>query len=168
MQLFERTRHDRNRPLLQVPDPLGRLKELLAERGPVRRAGGHRDRWESRQRHFCNTADHVKWTSDAVIEGGTRQSQLSDPCRPRLAGQSGADRPASAATKGAGGDQHDSCARYILLVSCKRFRAGIACLSCELPDGEQYKDWVTLNQIFDALLSNRCERGTTLIALGGG
>ena len=46
--------------------------------------------------------------------------------------------------------------------------AGIACLSCELPDGEQYKDWVTLNQIFDALLSNRCERGTTLIALGGG
>lgn len=47
-------------------------------------------------------------------------------------------------------------------------RAGITCLSCELPDGEQYKDWVTLNQIFDALLSNRCERGTTLIALGGG
>ncbi|TXG93213.1 MAG: shikimate kinase [Rhodocyclaceae bacterium] len=35
MQLFERTRHDRNRPLLQVPDPLGRLKELLAERGPL-------------------------------------------------------------------------------------------------------------------------------------
>lgn len=26
--LFERTRHDRNRPLLQVPDPLGRLTEL--------------------------------------------------------------------------------------------------------------------------------------------
>ncbi len=46
--------------------------------------------------------------------------------------------------------------------------AGIDCLSCALPDGEQYKDWVTLNQIFDALLSNRCERATTLIALGGG
>ncbi|MCK6404382.1 MAG: shikimate kinase [Rhodocyclaceae bacterium] len=35
IQLFERTRHDRNRPLLQVPDPFGRLKDLLAERGPL-------------------------------------------------------------------------------------------------------------------------------------
>ena len=37
-----------------------------------------------------------------------------------------------------------------------------------LPDGEVYKNWETLNLIFDALLSNRCERKTTLIALGGG
>ena len=32
MQLFERTRHDRNRPLLQVPDPLGRLKNCSPKR----------------------------------------------------------------------------------------------------------------------------------------
>ena len=37
-----------------------------------------------------------------------------------------------------------------------------------VPDGEVYKSWETLNLIFDALLSNRCERKTTLIALGGG
>lgn len=37
-----------------------------------------------------------------------------------------------------------------------------------LPDGEQYKHWETLNLIFDALLQHRCERKTTLIALGGG
>lgn len=37
-----------------------------------------------------------------------------------------------------------------------------------LPDGEAHKDWETLNLIFDALLSSRCERSTTLIALGGG
>lgn len=37
-----------------------------------------------------------------------------------------------------------------------------------LPDGEIYKDWETLNLIFDALLRERCERSTTLIALGGG
>ena len=37
-----------------------------------------------------------------------------------------------------------------------------------LPDGEEYKSWETLNTVFDALLENRCERGTTLIALGGG
>ena len=37
-----------------------------------------------------------------------------------------------------------------------------------LPDGEDYKNWETLNLIFDALLTQRCERKTTLIALGGG
>lgn len=37
-----------------------------------------------------------------------------------------------------------------------------------LPDGEAYKNWETLNLIFDALLTWRAERKTTLIALGGG
>ncbi|MGB4066376.1 MAG: 3-dehydroquinate synthase [Azonexus sp.] len=45
---------------------------------------------------------------------------------------------------------------------------GISVLPVVLPDGEQFKTWETLNLIFDALLSARCERGTTLIALGGG
>lgn len=46
--------------------------------------------------------------------------------------------------------------------------AGVQCHSIVLPDGEQFKTWETLNQIFDALLAARCERKTTLIALGGG
>ncbi|WP_374538856.1 3-dehydroquinate synthase [Chitinimonas taiwanensis] len=46
--------------------------------------------------------------------------------------------------------------------------AGIRALPIVLPDGEQYKNWETLNQILDALLEHRCERKTTLIALGGG
>jgi 3-dehydroquinate synthase len=37
-----------------------------------------------------------------------------------------------------------------------------------LPDGERYKDWPTLQIIFDALISNHCDRKTTLVALGGG
>jgi len=37
-----------------------------------------------------------------------------------------------------------------------------------LPDGEEYKNSDTLNLIYDALLKNRCERSTPLIALGGG
>ena len=37
-----------------------------------------------------------------------------------------------------------------------------------IPDGEKYKNWQTLNQIFDTLLANQCERNTTIIALGGG
>ena len=37
-----------------------------------------------------------------------------------------------------------------------------------LPDGEVYKDWATLQLIFDALLQNGCDRKTVLFALGGG
>lgn len=35
--LWERTRHDRNRPLLQVEDPLTKLKELYVQRDPFYR-----------------------------------------------------------------------------------------------------------------------------------
>ncbi|HSI22191.1 MAG TPA: 3-dehydroquinate synthase [Methylophilaceae bacterium] len=44
----------------------------------------------------------------------------------------------------------------------------VSVLPIVLPDGEQYKNSDTLNTIYDALLSKRCERSTTLIALGGG
>ena len=37
-----------------------------------------------------------------------------------------------------------------------------------LPDGERFKDWQTLNSIFDGLLEHRHTRKTTLVALGGG
>lgn len=46
--------------------------------------------------------------------------------------------------------------------------AGIDVIPIILPDGEAYKNSETLNLIYDALLQNRCERNTTLIALGGG
>ena len=46
--------------------------------------------------------------------------------------------------------------------------AGVSLLPIILPDGEAYKNTQTLNTIYDALLQNRCERSTTLIALGGG
>ncbi|MDP3537909.1 MAG: shikimate kinase [Azonexus sp.] len=39
--LYERTRHDRNRPLLQVADPLARLEELYAIRDPLYRDAAH-------------------------------------------------------------------------------------------------------------------------------
>ena len=38
----------------------------------------------------------------------------------------------------------------------------------ELPDGEEHKDWPTLNLIFDRLLADGCDRKTVLYALGGG
>jgi shikimate kinase len=39
--LFRRLRHDSNRPLLQVADPLARLRDLHAERDPLYREVAH-------------------------------------------------------------------------------------------------------------------------------
>lgn len=40
-ELWNRTKHDRNRPLLQTADPRGRLAELLAQRDPLYREAAH-------------------------------------------------------------------------------------------------------------------------------
>jgi 3-dehydroquinate synthase len=47
-------------------------------------------------------------------------------------------------------------------------RAGIRVTRIVLPDGERYKNWEVLNTVFDAMLRYRCDRGTMVIALGGG
>jgi shikimate kinase/3-dehydroquinate synthase len=47
-------------------------------------------------------------------------------------------------------------------------RAGARVLEIVVPDGEQAKNWETLNLVYDALLANRCDRKTTIVALGGG
>jgi shikimate kinase len=40
-ELFRRLRHDVSRPLLQVADPLGRLRDLFAQRDPLYRETAH-------------------------------------------------------------------------------------------------------------------------------
>jgi 3-dehydroquinate synthase len=50
-------------------------------------------------------------------------------------------------------------------------QAGLAAfrpVTVVLPDGEQYKTLEILRRIFDALLEARCDRRTTVVALGGG
>lgn len=57
---------------------------------------------------------------------------------------------------------------YLERVRSALEQAGISVSAVVLPDGEAHKDWPTLNLIFDMLLAERCERSTTLLALGGG
>ena len=47
-------------------------------------------------------------------------------------------------------------------------QAGAAATSIVVADGEQAKDWRTLEHVFDRLLAARCGRDTVIIALGGG
>jgi len=46
--------------------------------------------------------------------------------------------------------------------------AGFSITPVVLPDGEGFKNWQTLQSIFDALLTSRLDRSATIIALGGG
>jgi 3-dehydroquinate synthase len=46
--------------------------------------------------------------------------------------------------------------------------AGVTSVRVVVPDGEAHKNWSTLNKVFDALLENRCDRKTAIVALGGG
>ena len=57
---------------------------------------------------------------------------------------------------------------YLEQLSQSLQAAGVTVIAIILPDGEAYKNSTTLNTIYDTLLQNRCERSTTLIALGGG
>ena len=59
-------------------------------------------------------------------------------------------------------------ALYLERVAGALARDGFEVVRIVVPDGEEHKDWRTLNAIFDTLLEQRCARDTTLIALGGG
>lgn len=57
---------------------------------------------------------------------------------------------------------------YLPRLAAQLRGAGVEVAEIILPDGERFKNWQTLNSIFDVLLERACERSTTLIALGGG
>ena len=47
-------------------------------------------------------------------------------------------------------------------------RTGATVLRITLPDGEAHKTWQSLDLIHDQMLAARCDRHTTIVALGGG
>ncbi|TQK09178.1 3-dehydroquinate synthase [Herbaspirillum sp. SJZ130] len=57
---------------------------------------------------------------------------------------------------------------YLEKVSTALRAAGKQVTEIVLPDGEGEKNWASLMKIFDVLLAEKCDRKTTLIALGGG
>ena len=46
--------------------------------------------------------------------------------------------------------------------------AGFTVAQIEIPDGEEYKNSATLNQLYDDLLAAGADRGSFAVALGGG
>jgi 3-dehydroquinate synthase len=57
---------------------------------------------------------------------------------------------------------------YLEKVASSLIKAGKQVTTIVLPDGEEEKNWASLMKVFDVLLAEKCDRKTTLVALGGG
>lgn len=68
LALYERTRHDRNRPLLQVADPLAKLEEIYVQRDPL----------------YCEVADLVIESGGGSVSGLVRriEQEIRKRCEP--------------------------------------------------------------------------------------
>ncbi|HWI14883.1 MAG TPA: 3-dehydroquinate synthase, partial [Burkholderiales bacterium] len=187
--LWVRTRHDRNRPLLQTPDPLGKLRELFEQRDPLYReiadvvvdtgsqsVNSLAHRLASRlMRHGEDKPASAQETaqSDAQMNMHTLEVELGERSYPVHIGSGLLDQAALIASrlpqKKAAIVTNDVVGPlYLTRLQDALAASGVQTVAIVLPDGEDHKNWQTLNRIFDQLLDHRCERQTTLIALGGG
>ncbi|MCK9381031.1 MAG: 3-dehydroquinate synthase [Sulfuritalea sp.] len=57
---------------------------------------------------------------------------------------------------------------YLDVLAAALEKVGVGVTPIILPDGEAHKNWESLNLIYDGLLATRCDRSTTVVALGGG
>jgi shikimate kinase/3-dehydroquinate synthase len=193
--ILQRTGHDKNRPLLQTADPRKRLEELGYQREPYYQEIAHLTietgrpnvQWvvqiilsQLEQMEKSQTADQTGASSikpslsgssrsvpiDLSVDLGVRsypitigQDLLADASRfvPYVAGQK-----VVIVTNTTVGPL------YLDRLSGALSAAGKQVTPIVLPDGEEYKDWENLMHIFDVMLAAKCDRKTTLIALGGG
>ena len=185
--LWMRTRHDRNRPLLQTADPLAKLRELFEQRDPLYReiadivvdtgsqsvsSLAHRlahmlARFPDAKAHAEKATDHESMTINTLdVALGERTYPIHIGNGILDHGQLIASRlpqkKAAVVTNDVVGPL------YLSRLTQSLAACGVATVPIVLPDGEEHKNWQTLNRIFDELIAQRCERQTALIALGGG
>ena len=185
--ILQRTAHDKNRPLLQTADPRGKLEQLWTERDPLYReiadlvidtgrpnvqsmvqtildqlAAQENARARKHARTAMNEQAHI-----------TLNVELGDRSYPIEIGAGLLDDAALLA-RHIGGHKVAIVTNttvaplYLAKVAGHLRAAGRDVLEIVLPDGEEHKNWQSLNLVYDALLQNKCDRKTTLVALGGG
>ncbi|MEB0137538.1 MULTISPECIES: bifunctional shikimate kinase/3-dehydroquinate synthase AroKB [unclassified Undibacterium] len=188
--ILQRTRNDKNRPLLRTADPRKKLEELEAQRHPLYQQAAHLIIETGRpnvQYLVQNIVDKLpKSHEQAAFETYTQRMHsvgpqscqhlhvdLAERSYPIVIGPALLDDVAVLAHK-------ISASRIVIVTNTVVAPLYLARLSSALkqigkevsavilPDGEAYKTWDSLNLIFDHLLTHKCDRKTTLLALGGG
>jgi 3-dehydroquinate synthase len=185
--ILQRTSHDKNRPLLQTPDPRKKLEELTAQREPLYReiADLVIDTGRPNVQSMVQTildqlaaqqASRECRRERAPMNEQTRISlnvELDERSYPITIGPGLLDDPTLLARHVAGNKvaivtNTTIAPLYLEKVAAPLRNDGREVVEIVLPDGEEFKTWTSLMQVFDALLANKCDRKTTLVALGGG
>jgi 3-dehydroquinate synthase len=184
-----RVAHDKNRPLLQTADPRRRVEELMAQREPLYREIAQlvidtgRPNVQSMVQTILDQLDALDASRRARAPASAlpmnEQSTISltvdlgDRSYPILIGPGLLSDPELLARHIQGRQvaivsNTTVAPLYMEQVAAPLRAAGREVIEIILPDGEQYKNQASLMQVFDALLANKCDRKTTLVALGGG
>jgi len=177
--LWQRTRHDRSRPLLQTADPRAKLHELFEQRNPLYTEIADIVMHTGKQNvHVLLSALQRKLnsthnTTQALNTMQTLKVGLAERSYPIHIGSGLLSRadlilPFLPNRRVAIVSNTTVAPLYLSPLRTLLEKNGVRVESIVLPDGEQYKNIATLNLIYDALLTSRCERNTPLIALGGG
>ena len=168
--LWQRTRTDKSRPLLQGGSPRERLEALYALRDPLYRDAADLVIETGRQ----GIGPLLSQVLDAIRRGmQTLSIALGERSYPihigtRLLGRADLIAPFLARKSVAVVTNTTVAPLFLEQLAGGLAREGVEVVRIVVPDGEEHKDWQTLNAIFDALLEKRCGRDTTLVALGGG
>ncbi len=177
--LWQRTRRDQTRPLLQTSNPRATLQDLFDLRDPIYRAvadhvvhTGKQNVHAMTEKMF-NIINELEYFSMINAKFQTLNLGLNERSYAIQIGQNLLEQSALLL-------KHIPHQRVVIITNetvaplyLARLTAALKQHAVQvqaiiLPDGERYKNNASLNIIYDALLSNRCERTTPLIALGGG
>ena len=188
--ILQRTKNDKNRPLLRTADPRKKLEELEAQRHPLYQKAAHLviETGRPNVQHLVqNILDKLPqslvasyFQSHSTNMHSLHQSaiqsmnvQLGERSYPISIGQDLLGNAALLGEKIRGTHvvvvtNTVVAPLYLQTLETQLHALGKTCSAVILPDGEVYKNWDNLNLIFDHLLAHKCDRKTTLIALGGG
>jgi 3-dehydroquinate synthase len=187
--ILARTSHDKNRPLLQTADPRKKLEDLTAQREPLYReiADIVIDTGRPNVQSMVQTIlDQLAAIDAARQRTKARTTMNEQPCTtlhvdlgersyPILIGRGLLDNGALLTRHIAAGGGKIAIVTnttvaplYLEKVAAPLRADGREVVTIVLPDGEEHKNWHSLNLVFDALLEHKCDRKTTLVALGGG
>ncbi len=177
--LWQRTRHDHNRPLLQTENPRAKLQELHDLRDPLYAETAdviiHTGKQSvqillEKLQHKLESFNQMNENEKAVQ---TLNLELAERSYSIHIGSGLLDNvellvPHIPHKRAVIVSNTTVAPLYLQGLSEKLASQGVQVQSVILPDGEQYKNSESLNSIYDALLAARSERSTPLIALGGG
>ena len=188
--ILQRTKNDKNRPLLRTADPRKKLEELEAQRHPLYQKAAHLviETGRPNVQHLVqNILDKLPqslvasyFQSHSTNMHSLHQSaiqsmnvQLGERSYPISIGQDLLGNAALLGEKIRGTHvvvvtNTVVAPLYLQTLETQLHALGKTFSAVILPDGEVYKNWDNLNLIFDHLLAHKCDRKTTLIALGGG